>query len=110
MHVVDYFSAGGYNTELLSRIVGPQGKVIAYNNAAVPEVLGREALEERYGNDRLPNVAQLTTPPEDAPFEPASLDAALFVHVVPRSVLAREGRLVAEDRSGAGAGEARRRR
>ena len=33
MRVADMFSAGGYYTELLSRIVGPKGTVIAYNNA-----------------------------------------------------------------------------
>ena len=78
MHVVDYFSAGGYNTELLSLIVGPQGKVIAYNNDPYLKFSGKQP-EERYGNNRLPNVVQLTASPEEAPFEPNSLDAALFV-------------------------------
>src|SRR5690349_4877250 len=32
MRVVDYLSAGGYYTELLARIVGNNGQVIAYNN------------------------------------------------------------------------------
>ena len=32
-HALDYFAAAGYYTELMSRIVGPDGKVIAYNNA-----------------------------------------------------------------------------
>jgi predicted methyltransferase len=78
MHVVDYFSAGGYNTELLSLIVGPQGKVTAYNNEPYLKFAGKQP-QERYGNSRLPNVVQVTTPPEEAPFEPNSLDAALFV-------------------------------
>ena len=78
MHVVDYFSAGGYYTELLSRVVGSDGQVIAYNNAEYLKFSG-EKPNQRYGNERLPNVAQLTTRPEDAPFEPASLDGALFV-------------------------------
>lgn len=76
--VVDYLSAGGYYTELLSRIVGPTGQVIAYNNPAYLKFSG-EKPKQRYGNDRLPNVVQLTTPPEEAPFEANSLDAALFV-------------------------------
>lgn len=76
--VVDYLSAGGYYTELLSRIVGPTGQVIAYNNPEYLKFSG-EKPKQRYGNDRLPNVVQLTTPPEEAPFEPNSLDAALFV-------------------------------
>jgi predicted methyltransferase len=78
MKVVDYLSAGGYYTELLSRVVGPSGQVIAYNNPAYLKFSG-EKPAQRYGNDRLPNVVQLTTAPEEAPFEPSSLDAALFV-------------------------------
>jgi predicted methyltransferase len=78
MHVVDYFSAGGYYTELLSRAVGPQGQVIAYNNEPYLKFSG-DTPSQRYGNNRLPNVTQLTTPVEQAPFEPNSLDGALFV-------------------------------
>lgn len=78
MRVVDYLSAGGYYTELLSRVVGPDGQVIAYNNPEYLKFSG-EKPNQRYGNDRLPNVMQLTTKPEDAPFEPVSLDGALFV-------------------------------
>ncbi|MDY6945155.1 MAG: methyltransferase [Pseudomonadota bacterium] len=76
--VVDYLSAGGYYTELLSRIVGNNGQVIAYNNLEYLTFSG-EKPGQRYGKDRLPNVVQVTTPPEEAPFEPDSLDAALFV-------------------------------
>lgn len=78
MRVVDYFSAGGYYTELLSRVVGSDGQVIAYNNPEYLKFSG-EKPNQRYGNNRLPNVVQLTTKPEDAPFEPVSLDGALFV-------------------------------
>jgi len=78
MEVVDYLSAGGYYTELLSRVVGPDGQVIAYNNPEYLKFSG-EKPAQRYGSDRLANVVQLTTPPEEAPFEPNTLDAALFV-------------------------------
>jgi predicted methyltransferase len=78
MHVVDYFSAGGYNTELLSLIVGPEGRVVAYNNDTYLKFSGKQP-EERFGNSRLPNVVQLTAAPEEAAFDPNSLDAALFV-------------------------------
>jgi predicted methyltransferase len=78
MKVVDYFSAGGYYTELLSKVVGSDGQVIAYNNPEYFKFSG-EKPQQRYGNDRLPNVVQVTTTPEEAPFEPNSLDAALFV-------------------------------
>jgi len=78
MHVIDYFSASGYNSELLSLIVGPHGQVIAYNNSPYLQFSGKQP-EERFGKNRLPNVAQLTTRPEELPLEPNSLDAALFV-------------------------------
>lgn len=77
--VVDYFSAAGYYTELLAHLVGPQGQVIAYNNAPYLAYAGKRPLE-RYAGNRLPNVAQLTTPPEEIPLEPASVDAILFVN------------------------------
>jgi predicted methyltransferase len=78
MHVIDYLSAGGYYSELLSYVVGPQGKVIAYNNPPYLKYSG-DAPAKRYGNDRLPNVEQVTAKPEEAPFEPNSVDAVLFV-------------------------------
>jgi predicted methyltransferase len=78
LHVVDYLSGPGYYTELLSRVVGESGQVIAYNNSVYLKLSG-EKPNQRYGTQRLANVAQLTIPPEEAPFEPNSLDAALFV-------------------------------
>jgi len=78
MAVIDYFSAGGYYTELLSRSVGEQGKVVAYNNAAYLK-FAKDKPQLRYGNNRLTNVAQLTTPPGELSIAANSLDAALFV-------------------------------
>lgn len=78
MHVIDYFSAGGYNTELLSLVVGPDGRVVAYNNDAYFKFAGKQP-EERFGQNRLPNVEQITAPPEELSLPPESLDAALFV-------------------------------
>jgi predicted methyltransferase len=75
--VIDYFAAGGYFTELLARAVGPDGQVIAYNNPAYLK-FAADKPAQRYGNQRLPNVAQLTTPPEELPLQPNSIDAALF--------------------------------
>jgi predicted methyltransferase len=76
--VLDYFAAAGYNTELMSRVVGPEGKVIAYNNPEYRK-FSEDAPAKRYGNNRLPNVTELTTPVEAMPLDSASLDAALFV-------------------------------
>ncbi|HEX7061997.1 MAG TPA: hypothetical protein VF200_08490 [Woeseiaceae bacterium] len=78
MHVLDYLAAGGYYTELMSYVVGPEGQVIAYNNPPYQKFSG-EGPAKRYGNDRLPNVEQVTAPTQDLALEPESLDAALFV-------------------------------
>lgn len=78
MQVLDYFSAGGYYTELLSRVVGDHGQVIAYNNSSYLK-FAKDRPQQRYGANRLPNVAQLTTPPGELTVTPDSLDAALFV-------------------------------
>jgi predicted methyltransferase len=78
MAVADMFSAGGYYTELLSRIVGPKGKVVAYNNPEYAKFAEKD-IAARYANDRLPNVQQVTAPVEAAGLAPNSLDAALFI-------------------------------
>jgi predicted methyltransferase len=77
-HALDYFAAAGYYTELMSRVVGADGKVIAYNNLEYRK-FSEDAPDKRYGNNRLPNVVELTTPVEAMSLDPASLDAALFV-------------------------------
>jgi predicted methyltransferase len=78
MHAIDYLAGGGYYSELMSYVVGPQGQVVAYNNPAYLKYAA-EKPAERYGNNRLPNVMQLTTAPEELPLDPSSIDAALFV-------------------------------
>ncbi len=78
MHVMDAFSAGGYYTELLSRIVGPTGEVIAYNNGAYAKFAAK-SIAARYANDRLPNVRQVTEEVDKLSLPAASLDAVLFV-------------------------------
>jgi predicted methyltransferase len=78
MHVLDAFAAGGYYTELLSRIVGPSGEVIAYNNPEYAQFAAR-GIATRYEGGRLPNVRQLTVPVAGLELPPRSLDAVLFV-------------------------------
>lgn len=78
MHVMDAFSAGGYYTELLSRIVGPDGEVVAYNNGAYAKFAAK-GIAARYANDRLPNVRQVTEEVDKLSLPAASLDAVLFV-------------------------------
>jgi predicted methyltransferase len=78
MRVIDVFSAGGYNTELLSRAVGVKGQVIAYNNPPYAK-FAEKGIATRYANDRLGNVRQVTAEVGDLELAPSSLDAALFV-------------------------------
>jgi predicted methyltransferase len=78
MRVIDVFSAGGYNTELLARAVGVKGEVIAYNNPAYARYAAK-AIEKRYQGERLGNVRQVTAEVDELELPPGSLDAALFV-------------------------------
>jgi len=78
MTVLDAFSAGGYYTELLARVVGPEGRVIAYNNPPYAR-FAEKGIAARYSGDRLPNVRQVTSTIEDLELAPASLDAVIFV-------------------------------
>ena len=78
MHVLDYFAGGGYNTELLSRIVGPGGSVIAYYSpAGAARSAGKTA--QRFAGNRLANAKQLVAGVNDLQLAPGSLDGVLFV-------------------------------
>lgn len=68
MTIADLIPGGGYNTFLLSRIVGPEGTVIAVPTSS--------NLERRIAQDELDNVVQMTGWDE---LQPESLDAALTV-------------------------------
>jgi predicted methyltransferase len=78
MHVIDVFAAGGYNSELLARVVGVKGQVIAYNNPAYAKFAAK-GIAERYKDGRLGNVRQVTAEVDELKLDPKSLDAALFV-------------------------------
>ena len=78
MRVMDAFSAGGYYTELLSRIVGEDGRVIAYNNPPYAK-FAEKGIAARYAGGRLPNVEQLTADVDELELAPRSLDAVIFV-------------------------------
>lgn len=55
MVVADVFSAGGYYTELLSGVVGPNGKVLAINNVPYAQY-SKDDRKARYTEGRLKNV------------------------------------------------------
>ncbi len=78
MRVLDFFAGGGYYTELLSRVVGADGTVIAYNDALFTKPFGQR-LNERLSGGRLANVKPLVAAANDLALEPGELDAAIFV-------------------------------
>jgi predicted methyltransferase len=76
--VIDVFAAGGYYSELLSRVVGPQGRVLAYNNPPYAK-FAEKGIAARYAGGRLANVEQLTSDIDAMGLKPGSWDAAIFV-------------------------------
>jgi predicted methyltransferase len=78
MAVLDMFSGGGYYTEILSRIVGPEGKVIAHSNKVYAQFVGEEATN-RYANNRLPNVAIMMAENDELVLPDNEFDAVMMV-------------------------------
>lgn len=76
MTVLDLFSGAGYYTEIVSRVVGENGKVVAHNNEAYL-AFAKEGLAGRYTGDRLQNVEQITAEANDLELPAATFDAAL---------------------------------
>jgi len=78
MTVLDLFSGSGYYTELLSSIVGANGRVIAHTNEAYIPFSG-EIYKTRYLDGRLVNTETIVTEADDIELEDNSLDAVLLV-------------------------------
>jgi predicted methyltransferase len=77
--VLDIWSSGGWYTEVLSIVVGPEGKVLSQNSPAVlafRDGYYDQALSARLGGDRLPNVERINTTVAEAGITPASVDFA----------------------------------
>jgi predicted methyltransferase len=79
-HVLDFYAGPGYYSELLSRIVGPTGSVLIYNNELYTQAAHHELLL-RLAGKRLPNAKRLNAPSNYMPLQPESLDRVLFVQV-----------------------------
>ena len=81
MRVVDLQSTGGYYTELLAAIVGPEGRVYAQNNSFVLNRFAEGPLTERI--ERLNEAGRTNIERIDAELDelklPDNLDAALFI-------------------------------
>ncbi len=53
--VLDMFSGGGYYSEVIARVVGDEGRVVAHSNEAYLNFVGEE-FTARHADGRLPNV------------------------------------------------------
>ena len=78
MQIIDYLAGDGYYSELLARIVGPQGGVIVYNNGGYASFVGQK-LAARFEGKRVPNTLLKVDEIADLKLPAKSLDAALFV-------------------------------
>lgn len=78
MAVLDLFAGGGYYTEIVSGLVGPEGHVLSQNNSAYVSYTS-DALQKRLDAGRLENVEAVVTEADDLVLEPASLDATLMI-------------------------------
>ena len=74
--VADFMAGGGYYTELISRVVGPQGRVYALEPTSFydPKVWDKLTAANR-------NVASLVAPVSAMQLAPASIDS-VFAHLV----------------------------
>ena len=78
MTIADIFGGGGYYSEILSRLVGPNGRVRLINNQPYHDYAKADAVP-RFANDRLPNVSYEINPSENMKLGVASLDGALII-------------------------------
>jgi len=78
MTVLDMFTGGGYYAEIISGVVGEEGKVIAQSNQAYLGFVG-DAFKERFDSGRLTNVEVLMAENNELSLEADSLDAVMLV-------------------------------
>jgi predicted methyltransferase len=78
MTIADVFGGGGYYSEILSSLVGPDGRVLLVNNAPY-DGYAKKPLEPRLAGGRLANVAYSVVPNEALGLGTGTLDGALIV-------------------------------
>ena len=78
MTVLDMFSGGGYYTEMLSHIVGSDGRVVAHTNSAYAGFVGDETVN-RYADKRLANVEILLAENNELQLPAAEFDAVMLI-------------------------------
>lgn len=78
MQIADVFGGGGYYSEILSAVVGKEGKVLLVNNAPYDAYV-KDELTARLADERLPNVDYLLVPNEAMGLGSNRLDGALII-------------------------------
>lgn len=78
MQIADVFGGGGYYSEILSGVVGKEGKVLLVNNAPYDAYV-KDELTARLAGKRLPNVEYLLVPNEALGLGSNRLDGALII-------------------------------
>ena len=78
MVIADIFGGGGYYSEILAQVVGPNGRVRLINNMPYHEYAKADSTP-RLANGRLPNVSYEISPAQDMKLGNASLDGALII-------------------------------
>jgi len=78
MTVLDMFSGGGYYSELLSYVVGPDGRVVSHSNAAYLNFVGDE-FNERHADGRLANVEVLMAENNELELPAGAFDAVMLI-------------------------------
>ncbi|HET7609282.1 MAG TPA: methyltransferase type 11 [Gammaproteobacteria bacterium] len=91
MTALDVNAATGWYSEILARVVGPNGRVIAHNHPGARATLSAAALEARYGGNRLPNVEQLFARHDELRLPVGSLDVVLMSLVYHDTYWHRDG-------------------
>lgn len=82
MHVAEILAGGGYYTELISRIIGDDGKVFMHNNRQYYEFQTDKSVNERLKENRLPNVALWNQELESLQLPEDSIDAVFLMLVL----------------------------
>ena len=79
-HVAELGAGGGYTTELLARVVGPEGRVYGQNSPLILERFAEKPWSQRLGKPVMVGVVRLDRAFDD-PFPPEvkDLDAVLIV-------------------------------
>ena len=80
MHVADFLAAGGYYSELLSYIVGPQGHVLLLNNDAYDK-FANNSWKDRIEKHHLTNVEHRTIDMANMGLGKDTLDAVIMMKV-----------------------------